>query len=374
MALAADRDGTAAGASSSRLFGQARAQRDRRGVHAHQPIALRGPELRHRAARHRPRPARANTFMRAPGEALGTFAVESAMDELAHELQIDPIELRASRNIGHADPVSGAPHSQSDLMLAYELGAKRFGWERRSPTPRSRQGRRVAGRHGMRVGLVSLRADAGHVGPDHDRRRWSRDRGECCARDGHGHGNRAAAARRRSTRTAARPRHRSYRRHQPAVRQLLPAARRKPPRLARRSMRRARSSPANCCAWPATTRRWPACGRTRSSSPMVACARSAIRRGMKASHRSSSGRRAATSASSAKARRPLEVLKFSMHSRSAIFCELRVSEVTGEVRVDRSRRLVRLRPHPQSEDGGQPVSRRHDHGNRHGADGRDPAR
>jgi xanthine dehydrogenase YagR molybdenum-binding subunit len=80
----------------------------------------------------------ANTFMRAPGEAVGTFAIESAMDELAHDLGIDPIALRL-RNIGDTDPVSGAPHSQSDLTLAYELGAKKFGWDRRAATPKSRQ-------------------------------------------------------------------------------------------------------------------------------------------------------------------------------------------------------------------------------------------
>ena len=80
----------------------------------------------------------ANTFMRAPGEAPGTFALESAMDELAHELNMDPIELRR-RNVPDRNPVSGAPHSQSDMMLAYDLGAARFGWNRRSAKPRSRR-------------------------------------------------------------------------------------------------------------------------------------------------------------------------------------------------------------------------------------------
>jgi len=78
----------------------------------------------------------ANTFMRAPGEAVGTFAIECAMDELAREIDIDPIELRR-RNVPDRDPVSGAPHSQSDMMLAYDLGAERFGWNRRAAKPRS---------------------------------------------------------------------------------------------------------------------------------------------------------------------------------------------------------------------------------------------
>lgn len=80
----------------------------------------------------------ANTFMRGPGEAVGTFAIECAMDELAHELGIDPVEFRR-RNVAHCNPVSGAPHSQSDLMLAYDQGAERFGWHRRAVRPRSRR-------------------------------------------------------------------------------------------------------------------------------------------------------------------------------------------------------------------------------------------
>jgi len=80
----------------------------------------------------------ANTAMRAPGEAPGTYALECAVDELAHELQIDPIELRR-RNIAHCDPVTGAPHSQSDLMKAYDLGAARIGWSKRTSAPRSRR-------------------------------------------------------------------------------------------------------------------------------------------------------------------------------------------------------------------------------------------
>lgn len=80
----------------------------------------------------------ANSFMRAPGEAPGTFAIECAMDELAHEVGIDPIDLRR-RNVAHKDPVSGAEHSQSDLMAAYDMGAEKFGWKDRSPEVRARR-------------------------------------------------------------------------------------------------------------------------------------------------------------------------------------------------------------------------------------------
>lgn len=78
----------------------------------------------------------ANTFMRAPGEAVGTFALESAIDELAERLGIDPIELRIL-NEPEKDPVSGLPFSSRNLAQAYRAGAKTFGWDKRSKTPGS---------------------------------------------------------------------------------------------------------------------------------------------------------------------------------------------------------------------------------------------
>ncbi|MFF4603026.1 xanthine dehydrogenase family protein molybdopterin-binding subunit [Streptomyces sp. NPDC001339] len=76
------------------------------------------------------------TFMRAPGEASGMFALESTMDDLAHELGIDPIELRL-RNYTDTDPTTGNPWSSTGLKECYERGAERFGWHRRDPEPRS---------------------------------------------------------------------------------------------------------------------------------------------------------------------------------------------------------------------------------------------
>jgi xanthine dehydrogenase YagR molybdenum-binding subunit len=76
----------------------------------------------------------ANTFMRAPGEAVGTFGLESAMDELAHELGLDPIELRI-RNEPEKDPLTGLPFSQRGIVQAWRDGAERFGWNKRSATP-----------------------------------------------------------------------------------------------------------------------------------------------------------------------------------------------------------------------------------------------
>ncbi|WP_077001207.1 xanthine dehydrogenase family protein molybdopterin-binding subunit [Variovorax sp. KK3] len=76
----------------------------------------------------------ANTFMRAPGEAVGTFALESAIDELAHQMKMDPIELRL-RNEPEKDPTTGLPFSARHIAEAYRDGAARFGWSRRNATP-----------------------------------------------------------------------------------------------------------------------------------------------------------------------------------------------------------------------------------------------
>jgi xanthine dehydrogenase YagR molybdenum-binding subunit len=76
------------------------------------------------------------TFTRGPGETLGVFALECAMDELASELGVDPIELRL-RNISDVEPNTGNPWSSSGLRECFERGARRFGWAGRDPRPRS---------------------------------------------------------------------------------------------------------------------------------------------------------------------------------------------------------------------------------------------
>jgi xanthine dehydrogenase YagR molybdenum-binding subunit len=88
------------------------------------------------------RAARLNTGtpcpMRAPGEAPGLFALESAMDELAIKLGIDPIELRI-RNHADEDPEKEKPWSSKHLLECYRRGAELFGWERRQTAPGSMQ-------------------------------------------------------------------------------------------------------------------------------------------------------------------------------------------------------------------------------------------
>ena len=76
------------------------------------------------------------TFMRAPGESSGSFALESAMDELAHRLEMDPLALRLA-SYAEKDPADGKPFSSKSLRACYQEGARRFGWEKRPRTPRS---------------------------------------------------------------------------------------------------------------------------------------------------------------------------------------------------------------------------------------------
>ncbi|MGW2488328.1 xanthine dehydrogenase family protein molybdopterin-binding subunit [Streptomyces sp. NPDC001606] len=74
------------------------------------------------------------TFMRAPGEAPGSFALEAALDELAERCGIDPIELRL-RNEPEVGPVSGLPFAGRNLAACFHEGARRFGWADRDPRP-----------------------------------------------------------------------------------------------------------------------------------------------------------------------------------------------------------------------------------------------
>ncbi len=78
----------------------------------------------------------ANTFMRAPGESVGSFAMESAIDEMAVALGIDPVELRIL-NQPKEDPLKGTPFSSRHIAEAWRAGAERFGWSTRNPTAAS---------------------------------------------------------------------------------------------------------------------------------------------------------------------------------------------------------------------------------------------
>jgi xanthine dehydrogenase YagR molybdenum-binding subunit len=76
------------------------------------------------------------TYMRAPGETPGVYALECAMDELAVALKMDPVELRL-KNHADTDPDANKPFSSKSLKQCYQQAADRFGWSQRNPEPRS---------------------------------------------------------------------------------------------------------------------------------------------------------------------------------------------------------------------------------------------
>jgi xanthine dehydrogenase YagR molybdenum-binding subunit len=90
--------------------------------------------------------------MRAPGATTGVWAIETAMDELADKVGIDPLELRL-KNYTDRDQDEDKSFSSKELKACYEQGAKAFGWEKRSPKPRSmRDGNNLVG-WGMATGI-----------------------------------------------------------------------------------------------------------------------------------------------------------------------------------------------------------------------------
>jgi xanthine dehydrogenase YagR molybdenum-binding subunit len=111
------------------------------------PTAYACPNVSTRATQRRqsiPAPG----WMRAPGEAEGSFALESAIDELSYALGIDPLELRL-KNHAHVHPENRLPWSSNALLDCYRQGAGRFGWAARRPEPRSmRKGSHLVG-YGM---------------------------------------------------------------------------------------------------------------------------------------------------------------------------------------------------------------------------------
>jgi xanthine dehydrogenase YagR molybdenum-binding subunit len=93
-------------------------------------------------------------WMRGPGEATGAFALESAMDEMAHKLNLDPIEFRL-RNYTETDPEHNRPYSSKNLKEAYQRGADAIDWSKRKNEPGSqREGDWLVG-YGMSTGTFN---------------------------------------------------------------------------------------------------------------------------------------------------------------------------------------------------------------------------
>jgi xanthine dehydrogenase YagR molybdenum-binding subunit len=101
-------------------------------------------------------------WMRGPGEATGAFALESAMDEMAHVLGLDPLEFRL-RNYTDTDPEKNRPWSTKFLKECYKLGADRIGWSNRKLKPGSvRDGEWMVG-YGMGVGTFGAHRGGAHA-------------------------------------------------------------------------------------------------------------------------------------------------------------------------------------------------------------------
>lgn len=274
-----------------------------------------------------------NTFMRAPGEAIGTFAVECAIDELAHAMGIDPIELRR-RNDPDGHPISGTPFSQRALAQAYADGAKRFGWDRRLAQPGTRRDGE------WRVGMGCASGSFPYVRmPGANVRITLRRNGSAtvsCSAQEMGMGTATVQLQHAADRLGLPVEAITFEMGDSA----LPAG----PLAGGSAQTVSVAGAIMAAAEKLTAELLRLAG---NDSPIAGLRAGNVRLvdgGIASSEdpsRHESYRSILTRAArdevmvTAAGSPPLEMLKFAMHSSSAIFCELRVSEVTGEVRVDR---------------------------------------
>ena len=315
----------------------------------------------------------ANTFMRAPGESIGTFAVESAIDALSYELKIDPIELRM-RNEPDTDPVSGHRFSSRYLREAYAMGAERFGWRNRPATLRAQRdrgwliGQGVAtGTYpvyrmvtaarlrlnddgtavvqtscqemGMGTATVQTQHAADRLGLPLERVRFEYGDSSLPWAGVAGGSSQTISVALAVQEAAAK-----------LVKELLSLARKNAGSpLAQADVDDVQ--PANSGLF---LKDMPAIGESYADI---------LRRAGQTFVETE-----VTTGS------PLEIMKYSMHSYAAQFCEAAVHEETGEVRISAVGRRIRHGPHSESEDRHVAVQGRHHHGHRHGAHGRDDVR
>lgn len=89
---------------------------------------------------------------RGPGETSGSFAMESAMDEMAYQLKMDPLAFRL-KNFAETDLNKNVPWSSNHLKECYQIGAEKFGWLQRNPIPGSTQNGEFLIGTGMSAGI-----------------------------------------------------------------------------------------------------------------------------------------------------------------------------------------------------------------------------
>jgi xanthine dehydrogenase YagR molybdenum-binding subunit len=95
------------------------------------------------------------TWMRGPGDATGMFALESALDEMAFALHVDPLEFRI-KNHADSDPERNLQWSEKTLKECYQLGAEKFGRDKRQLQPRSMQSNGMLVGYGMASSLYGF--------------------------------------------------------------------------------------------------------------------------------------------------------------------------------------------------------------------------
>ena len=133
VSLGAAQDGTLVAVKHDGISGKSQSGPSSENVANHSLTAYASPNL-HVSRAIVPLDVSAMTPMRAPGETHGAFALESAMDELAVELNLDPLALR-QKNYAAKVPSNGNPWSSKHLDECYEVGANAFGWAKRNPVP-----------------------------------------------------------------------------------------------------------------------------------------------------------------------------------------------------------------------------------------------
>ncbi|RCW81232.1 xanthine dehydrogenase family protein molybdopterin-binding subunit [Phyllobacterium bourgognense] len=274
-----------------------------------------------------------NTFMRAPGEAIGTFALENAVDELAHEMGLDPIELRL-RNEPEKHPISGATFSQHATRQAYLDGAERFGWEQREARPGARRdgewrigmGCASGGFPYVRMPGVNIRIEL---------RRDGSAKISCSAQE-MGMGTATVQTQHAADRLGLPVEAISFELGDSA----LPVA----PMAGGSSQTASLSGAVIAGAERLTIELLRLAGNDSPIAGLRAGEVQLAKEGIASlddpsryeSFRSIMARASRDEVTvTASGSPPLEMFKFAMHSSSAIFCQLRVSDVTGEIRVDR---------------------------------------
>ncbi len=274
----------------------------------------------------------ANTFMRAPGESVGTFALESALDELAEQMNIDPIELRR-RIEPPKDPTSGKEFSQRGLLEAYAKGAERFGWSRRQKPGTRREGEWLIGMGVATATYPYYRMPGGAA-----RVRLTRDGRAIASMASHemGMGTATAQAQIISERLGLPIEHVAFEYGDT----LLP-----PGTVAGGSSQTATIAAAVIAACDVLIK--DLLQLAGNDSPLAGLSPSDVEmRDAGLASRTDPARHETYVSILARANRddlageaaaplPLEMMKWSMHSTGAQFCEMRVNAVTGETRVSR---------------------------------------